>query len=337
MSNLASAQDILNVALRFAGELTDTPPANSSSSPSEYRNAALDYLNRIYLAIMSGGNEFDVEMAEPFPWAIAPQPGVFATQPAIPVTIDTILNGSTAGTFASIPLDQYGNQVSLAGCYLRLDTWADVYRIVTHVAGSLDFTIDFSYLQPTVSNGSAYAYFLDYPLAPNMLRLVAPMQINQPTLLTYTCEIKGSDVAAMRREYPLAFLQTRYPDRFAIKSQDTTTNTFTITINTNPPNQARVEYQYVPYPDLLTDETTSVPIVPSQYRMVMAYGVAYYLCVDKNDNRAGNYLQQAQAGLIAMVKSAKKQRADTNWDRARLMPRRDLVRRNSAPWWWGWW
>lgn len=332
--NLNSAQDIINVAMRFCGEITDAPP---SENASEYRTAAVEYLNRIYLAMLSGGNEFDVEMAEPFPWAISSQPGVFALKPAIPATVASLIRGATTGTFATAPVDAFGVQVSVAGTYLRIDTWADVYRIVTHVAGTTTFTIDFAYLQVDLVNAGGFCYFLDYEIGPDLLRLTTEMRLFQVAMRLADCEIKGSDMAAMRREFPISFLQTRYPDRFAIKSQDTTDNSMIVQINTNPPDTARVEYDFVPYPDALTDETTSIPIVPLQYRMVMAYGVAYYLCVDKNDSRAGNYLQQAQSGLISMVKAAKKQRTDTNWDRARVMPRKDLVRRTSAPWWWGWW
>lgn len=331
--NLDSAQDILNVAMRFAGEITDAPPAQTAS---EYRSVALVYLNRIYLAILSGGNEFNVEMAEPFSWALSQTPGTLVIQPAVQTTA-SINQGATVGSFATAPMDQWGNTISVQGCYFRVDNWADTYLITSHIAGQTAFTIDLGYLEPSQASVPAWCYFLTYTLAQNMLRLTAPMRIFQVTVQQRDCEIKGSDISAMRREFPISFLQTRYPDRFAIVGQNTVTNEFTVQINTNPPDTARVEYDYVPFPANLTDSTSSIPIVPNQHRMVMAYAVAYYICNDKNDNRAQGFFAQTQQGLISMVKAAKKQRADTNWDRARVTPRQDLQRRRSTPWWWGWW
>jgi hypothetical protein len=333
--SLTSAQDIINQALRFSGELTDVTP---SDYQSEYRQSALDYLNRFYLAILSGGNEFDVEMAEPFSWAISPQPGVFKVEPAINVNV-TIAHNATSGTFGAIPQDAFGNNVSLAGRHLRVDNLSDVYRIVTHTSGSTAFTIDFAYIQPDQNGTGATAYKLDYTLTQSagILRLTTPMRLFQIQSKIYDGEIVGSNMAAMRREFPIAFLQTRYPDRFSIKSQDSTAKSMVISINTNPLDNARVEYDFIPFPTPLTDSSSSFPVVPLQHLMVLAYGVAYYILQNKKDDRAQTYFQLASTGLISMVKAEKKQRVDTNRERGRLVPRQDLLKRRGVPWWWGRW
>jgi hypothetical protein len=330
---LSSASDIISTSLRFAGEITDLP---TSDNVSEYRTAALGYLNSVYLAILSAGNEFDIEMGEPFAWAISAQPGIFQLLPSIDANV-TIAHGATSGTFSAIPQDQYGNNISLAGRYLRVNNLADVYRIVTHTSGTTAFTIDFAYIQASQTGILATAYALDYQLNTGILRLVSPMRIYQLQSNIYTAEIVGSNMAAMRREFPIPYLQSRYPDRFCIKSQDSTNDYMVIQINTNPLDNARVEYDFVPFPTLLTDSTASIPVVPRKHLMTMAYLTAQYICVDKNDQRAANYLALGQAGLRAIVAEEKKIRADLNRERGRIIPRMDLLRRRSFPWWWGRW
>ncbi len=329
--NLANSQDILNTALRFAGEITDAPP---SENVSEYRTAALGYLNRIYLALLAAGNEFDVEMGEPFSWAISPQPGIFVIAPSIDVSA-SMAQGATVGSFATAPVDEFGNLISVQGRYIRFTNLSDVYRITAHISGATSFTIDFAYIQASQVGTNATLYALDYLIGSNILRLVSPFRLYQIQSNIYNGEIMGSDMAAMRREFPIAFLQTRYPDRFCVKFQDASINAITVQINTNPLDYARVEYDYVPVPTLLTDAPTSIPIVPLEHRMTLAYGVAYYLCTDKNDNRAQNYQAQTAAGMVSIVKAQKRIRVDLNRERGRITPRMDLLKRRSVPWWWG--
>jgi hypothetical protein len=68
---LTTSEQIISQALHFAGESQDLLTAQY---PSEFRVDALTYLNRMQLAILSGSNEFNVEMGEPFPWALEPNP-----------------------------------------------------------------------------------------------------------------------------------------------------------------------------------------------------------------------------------------------------------------------
>lgn len=332
MSNLATAQDIVSQALRFAGEITDPLPLVTAS---EYRPKALEYVNRIYLGLVSGGNEFDVEMAEPFPWAINPQPGIFSITPGLELTA-SLAQGSTAGTLSAVPVDEYGNNISIQGCLIMFPgTSSDGYRVLQHTIGTTSFTTDFNYLQPSQTLGQMNVYFLDYVLGPGILRLTTPFRLYQAQAINTRGEILGSDTASMRREYPLSQLQTRYPDRMAIKSQDTLGN-ITIQINSSPPDYARVEYDFVPVPTLLTDDASNQPLVPLQHRMTLAYGAAHYLLTDKNDSRMDKYYKLTQDAMSSMVKACFKQRVDTNRERGRLVPRQDLMNnRRGSPWFWG--
>jgi hypothetical protein len=331
--NLATAQDIVSQALRFAGEVTDPLPAVTAS---EYRPKALEYVNRLYLACVAGGNEFDVEMAEPFPWAISQTPGILNLRPGIDV-IASLAQGALNGTLSTAPVDQYGNQVSIQGSFIQFENYSDMYIVTSHIAGQTAFTVDASYLNPTQTNSNASVYFLNYTIGPNILRLTTSMRLYQIQDRQSNGEIIGSDLSAMRREFPISYLQTRYPDRFCITGQDTLGN-FNIQINTNPLDYARVEYDWVPVPTLLTDDANNQPLVPLQHRMALAYGAASLILQDKNDTRSDKYYKLTQDALSSMVKAAFKQRVDTNRERGRLTPRQDLQNnRRSVPWFWGWW
>lgn len=331
--NLNNSQEILNTALSFAGELTDVPP---SANVSEYREAALNYLNRIHSALIDSSNEFKVEMNEPFSWAIAKYPGTFVFEPSVDVDV-TLVNGSVDGLCSTIPVNSNNQQISLEGRIMRVTNLSDIYRVVSHNAGELNFTIDLGYIQPDQVDINATFFQLRYLLEQDqgIQRLVSPFRIYQLQDNTWGAEVIGVDMSPMLREYPITYLQTRYPNQFSEEFRDVTDNSYLIQINTSPPDYARCDYDYIPVPIPLEDDPSSVPVLPLSQRMTLAYGVAYYLCLDKNDSRAQSYYQQTVAGMQSIVKAEKNTRVNKNWDRGRITPRQDQLRRRSIPWWWG--
>ena len=332
MAVFTSAQDCLNAALTWAGELPNVATLPTDSPSSEFRTVGMDYLNRAYLAIVSGSNEFDVDLNESWLWARPSNPGVITLQPQITTGV-TITQQSTTGTFGSIPTDPVGNNISVVGCYVKVDGQADYMIVTAHTAGTTSFTIDEPWTGTTTNGTSSIIYFLDYPTVSNIIRLIAPMRIyryqGNPSIVGAQSggELLGSDYAAMLREYPLHAIATYIPNRFAVKNFDTTTNTYTIRMNAQTPGQARVEYDYIPYPTLLTDSSSSIPIVPLTHRVCLAYCTAYFILMDKFDERAQQYLQLLQASLKSMKRADETQRQAINPFRARLVPRRDLTKR----------
>lgn len=326
---IVTSQDCIDTGLTFAGELANH---TGDAQASEFRASALDYLNRAYLAILSASNEFDLDLGEPFTWAKAQNSGVLTFLPSIAISC-TVTTGSTSVTLAAIPTDDLGNQVSLAGRYLKMGGSADMYIVSAHTSGTTSLTLDQGYTDTSATGLATTAYCLDYNTVSGVLRLIAPMRIykyqGNPSVMGSQSggEIMGSDLAAMLRDYPLYALATYVPTRFATKYLDTTTNTFTLRINSSVATRTRAEYDYIPQPTTLTDAASSVPIIPSQHRIVLAYAVAYFLCLDKYDDRAGEYLSKLQAGLRSMKKADEDTRQNVNPFRARLIPRRDLTKR----------
>lgn len=332
MAAFTTAQDILNSALAWAGELTTIPTLTTDPPASEYRSVALDYLNRAYLAIVSGSNEFDVDLNESFLWARPANPGIITLQPLIN-NATTITTESTTGTWNVAPTDTLGNPISAVGKYLKVDGQPDYFIVTAHTSGTTSFTIDEQWTGDNVTLNTSWLYTLDYPTLPNIIRLIAPMRIyryqGNPSIVGAQSggELLGSDFAAMLRDYPLHAIATYIPNRFAVKSFDTSTNTFTIRFNSQAPFLSRVEYDYIPYPVLLTDSAASIPIIPLTHRSILAYATAYFILMDKFDDRAPQYLALLQSGLRSMKRVDETQRQAINPFRARMVPRRDLIKR----------
>lgn len=322
--DIRTGRDCINAALRFSGELTDV-----GIQASEYRESALYYMNRIYKAIMSGSNEFEIEMDEPFSWARSPQSGVITLEPSVSVGM-TLTSGDINGVFSVIPT------VSYEGWWIKLDGWEDMFRIVDHNAGQTNFQID----SPWTDDTGTYTvglYKTDYETVP-MLRLIGPLRMYQSQAYfdsgagSNNGEIPLSDMAAMLREFPRNLVTIKGPTRCSIKEHDPETNVMTLTFNSVAQDTARVEYDYIPYPALLNDDDLSIPLMPLSHRIVLAYGVAHYICVDKNDDRAGTNLQKLQAGLKSMILAEQSQRNISNPYRARLIPRLDKLNRYTRRW-----
>lgn len=322
---LMSAQEIIDTALHFSGESQD----HTGPTVSEYRSKALLYLNRLQLGILAGSNEFEIEIGEPFRWAVESQPKKFTLLPSLSFTA-SVTNGSTAVTLSAAP------SMNLQGRLIKFQSYADYYYVSSHTGVSTSLTLDVAFIGTTSSAIGCTAYALEYNLGTDILRICGPLRINSTSYYDGSSEILGSDMSPMLREYQMQYLRTRFPDRFAIKSVDSDTNAMTIRVNTDPIAQAIVEFDYIKYPTALTDSSSSYPRCPGTHRMMLAYGIAYYICVDKNDSRAQNYYVQVQAGLKSLVAAEKNQRNSASWLRGALIARPDQFKRRSAPWWWGW-
>lgn len=160
MAQFRTTADILDLALANAGEVT-----NGNSS---YETQLLNYLNRVHMAIVSGGTiplgkDATVEIDEVWPWAKAKRPLILELQPKQNTGTVTLTLGSEAGTFSSAPTP------SLAGWYITLSGREGVFRIASHTAGATAFELDAAYTDTTGSGLSFEAYKLDYDLIPDYL------------------------------------------------------------------------------------------------------------------------------------------------------------------------
>lgn len=224
-------------ALFRAGELTD--------GTSSYDSKALEYMNQIYRAILSGGNEFDLELGSPWTWARAEQPGIIVLQPKFSGSV-SVVNGSTTITF-SAPV-----ATPLAGQWFKITGRSEVFRIISHVAATATATIDTPYTEDTGTNLPAEVYFLEYDLPMPIERFIAPMVVNRQQ--NFEAPLDGQiyqvDLANMNTNFPLKFMPEEIPQQFAQLSRDPFGN-IRIRFNASAGYQTRVSFDYIPvHPDL---------------------------------------------------------------------------------------
>ena len=321
MSNYNNTTDIKQDVLHHCGELDD--------GTSEYDARVITYINRAQQAILSGAAELGLELGEPWPWAINKYPSVLTLNAAITSLTITATFGSTAITFGSTP------SINLQDWYIRLGSDGEVYRIATHTGTSTSATLDGGYVSSSVTNSASKVFKIDYTLDNGVLRLIAPFVTyrNSTVLYNDAGQIYFCDMSRFNMDFPINQLQNGTPNMATEKYKDVSTMTPTIRINRVPDANLRVEYNYIPIPSDLTDSTTSIPIVPRDHRIALVYYAAYYLLLDKNDNRANEYRELTKASLIAMSKAQKQQKILTNPEFGQLVPRPDLVPERRRLWW----
>ena len=155
MAQFRTSADLLDSILRRAGETTN--------GNSDLEADALEYLNRIHHTIIAGGNEFDVEVDEPWLWARAKNPMVIELQPKYGTGTVLLTLGSEVGAFSAAPA------ISLEGYFIQCEGRETIYRIAQHTAASTAFEIDGLYAEATGATQNYKAFKLDYDLVPSHL------------------------------------------------------------------------------------------------------------------------------------------------------------------------
>lgn len=161
MANFRTTADLLDGVLRRCGEMT------SDQGTSPLQPAALLYLNQLHDTIIAGGNELEIDVDESWVWAKARRPIVLQLNPPVTAGSVTLTQGSTAGTFSTLPTINASN-VSVEGWYLKPDNGPEVYRIVQHTSGQTTFQIDAAFPQASYAS-SFHCFQLEYDLLPAYL------------------------------------------------------------------------------------------------------------------------------------------------------------------------
>jgi len=325
MSNHQFTADILRDALFRAGE--------NPNGTSDYQDQALVYLNNVYFQICRGGSELTPSIKEDWAWLRKPLPGVLALHPPITTGTVSVTRGSTDVFFTSIPEDTFGTEISVETWFFKVDSLPEVYRVSSFTSGATGGSLDQVYLGPTAS-GLAYTLFkLDYDLADDCMRLVAPMRLFQNSGWNSRDDYKvfACDLDTMEEQYPLAYVEKGVPDYFA-PIGEVTPGIKRVRFNrcgaTDFNTVYRVEYEYLFRPDPLSTEEDEEPLLPLQFRSVLSDYLLAYLLGIKNDNRAGAAAQAAQAGLIGMASENRYQTTTATKHSFRMMPRMNgMVRR----------
>lgn len=314
MANFKYSADLLNYILFMAGEPTD--------GTSDFESNALEQLNRSYQAIWSGGSEIDPTVREVWWWLRKQAPGTLLLEPPIEAGTLTATKNSTAIVFSSAPAQ------SVADWHIRIANDAEVYRIASHTAASVNAVLDGAYVT-TGAAGLAYKLMkLEYSLASDVYAIAAPMRVYTDSL----DEVNGMELPSLEERWPLRLVQSGTPRDFAIV-RDRISDTEPIRVRFSHfgdeagDDFIRVDYDYYQVPADLTDSTSQEPLVPVHMRRMIADHALSFLLLGKNDNKAASFATLAKNGLMAMAKEQRARRARFSKDYGRIMTRAKRVTR----------
>lgn len=301
MTTLQYSSEIIDWALFKAGEPTD--------GTSDFQDDTLRGLNRAYRAIWMGGGEFVKDMNEPWLWLKKDPPGTLILKPIKNSGTVNVANNSATATLSAVVAED------LDGWFLKVAGCPDVFRVSAHTAGSATLTLDSVYTGTDNTTASYTLMKLEYDLAADCLRVIAPMRCQSDN----RAEIEGIDLPALDRDYPLLDIETGTPERFALVTE--TKVRFNRAGGTTSTDLRRVEYDYLRKPDDLTDSASEEPAVPLQHRQVLADATLFYLLQSKSDQRVEQVGLQVNAGLKAMSADNRARTAQMGHGFAQLRPR----------------
>lgn len=314
MANFNTTADIKRLALEKSGEPTD--------GTSDYDSLALEYVNLLHFEILSGGNEYDIDLGQPWVWAKAQNPGTLTLEIPYETGSVSLANGSASGSFSDAPAE------SQAGRYLKIAGRPEIFIISSHTAGEAAFTLDQEYTDDTGATLSFQSIKLRYSLPAGILRIVSPFRTYRGRTATdhpANGEISIVSLNALNRDFSLKSLRSGVPDMVAVEYE----NDGTLSVRFNKfvtQSQARVEFDYIPEPSELTSDPDTTPLIPRENRIALAYGAAHQILLDKSDSRANSYFQLTQRKLRAMVHDNLQQSQLGNTrTNSKLIPRRDLM------------
>ena len=251
-------------ALFRAGELTD--------GTSPYDSKALEYMNQIYRAIMSGGNEFDLELGAVWTWAKAKQPATIVLQPKVSGSVD-VTNGSTAITF-SAPIAS-----SMRGQWFKVSGRTEVFRISSHAAASANAVIDTPYTEDTGTALPFEIYILEYDLPIAIERITAPMVVNRQQNFESPEDglIYQVDAANINYNFPMKFLPEEVPQQYAQVSRDEF-GSVRVRFNASAGSQTRVAFDYIPtysplYEAILENGTSAINTTTNTFSVARPHGL----------------------------------------------------------------
>lgn len=285
MANYSTTQDILLDVLWRAFEVTD--------GSSQYKDAALRYINRAYRSIWTGGKEFMPAAVDNW-WWLRRQAQI-TMLPAITTGSIAVTQNSTIATLSSAPT------VSVAG-YLLLVTGSNSMAFISaHTAGDIGLTLDSVWTGDTATAASYVLAPIDYNLPSDCLNIIDPMTCHADSGV----RVYGADLAEMWDAYPPVAIAAGTPKFYAQTDEDT------IRFSHYQNDYLRLDYFYRYKPADLEDDASSVPVIPLQYRHVLADAAAFFALTDKEDSKAPGIGAQAKAGMAAMASDQRKRMADT--------------------------
>lgn len=291
-----TGQDLKRSVLFSSGE---------ANTGSKWNTAVMDYINRAYRTLCAGASEFLPEQVTDWWWMR--DSAVLTLLPVIDTGTVSVTQDSANIVFSSAPA------IDVDGFRFRVDTHPEVFKIATHTAASPNATLDSPYTGPT-SGALPYKLMkVEYALSVSVNALISPM-------LGYrnNGRIQGLTPERMDDLWPLAELSQGVPTAFAL--EDPQTVRFSHGGRTDGQSM-RVEYRFRPIVDDLTDSPSSTPLVPLEYRAVLADMATATLMRDKNDSRDQSFALSANQMLQAMTRENRRRIKRMNDFAGHIFPR----------------
>lgn len=288
--------------------------AEVTGGASDYDEKVIDYINRTYKTMASGASEFLPEYVDDWWWLRAR--GVLTLKPVLVGTV-TVTQDSAAIVFDSGPVD------SVVDYRIRFDNWGEVFRITSHVAGSVDAVLDSPFTGPTVASNAYRLMKVTYELDAAVAAITGPM-----VGFRDNPKINGVSPERMDELYPLPQLMPGVPTGFAL--EDIQTVRFSHGGRTDGYSM-RVEYPYRPKVLDLEDSDTSIPLVPEEWRHILADMALTYVYLDKNDDRSNAVALAARTGLAGMLKENRRRLSKMNKNTGQIYPRSNSLGQPAVP------
>ncbi len=243
-----------------------------------------------------------------------------------PTSLSSRITWSPVSSFSAAPAE------SQVGKWLKIDGRDEYFRILSHTAATTAFTIDTPYTE-TTSAGLVFKIIqTDYTLtAPSefpggILRLAGAFDVHRRQ--TGDSDDEGKihviDAITLKKMWPIHCIREGIPTRAAVMIESD--GVLTVRFNMYVDELTRVEVPYIPVPATL-DKSGGNPILPFNFRDGLVFIAAAWLCPEKNDDRAADYLDKGKAILMSMVKAKKKTLTHTSKHFGRLIPRLDNLGR----------
>ena len=311
MANYTTSQDLVNDILKRAHEPSD--------GTSDFDSDVVEYLNRAYLGMLRGGAELDPEIDEDWWWLRADDQGVLTLNPVIDTGTIAVTNNSTSITFSSAPTP------SVAGRHLKVNDHADVFIVSSHSAGVTSATLESVYTGSTDSAASYRVFQLDYTLASDVLYLSQTMTAFQDG----QHGIIGLELDRLTDKWPRNQAGPGVPKNFSMITDQAVR--FSHYGGTSSTDLIKIDYEYMKLPSDLADNS-STPIVPREYRYILADWALSFLFAAKDDAQAGDVAALAQRGMRSMAKDNRRRMLKQGGGTfGKITPRLNQVQRNMRP------
>lgn len=281
MVGYTSGEDLVIDVLHRGDELTD------GSSSYDTDGSVLRWINRRYAQICDGGQSIHPEVNHDWPWMYSETPGSLLLEPKEDLT-GAVTNNSTAITLSA------SHTASLAGWHLRVEGNNDLFRVASHTAATDAITLDLAYTGTTAAAATVKVFKLEYNLASDFQTFTGPGRVYKDN----KHRVNIMDPAAMDEMFPMSDLLGGVPEGMALIGEQKVR--FSHYGRSNAGEYIRFDYDYKKRITALTKSSGSIPLVPIEYRHIIADAALYDLLMSKDDNRANAALAEARSGIEGM-------------------------------------